>query len=99
MSGVMWDAAGSMDVLELLSQLRATLNRTSSAAPELLQLIDAAIYADPGSSMVEKQFVARLKGEVADHIAAKRWGAHVDPAFLTISALEASIQRRSTGSD
>ena len=43
----MWDAPGSTDVLELLSQLRGTLNQNSNATPELLQLIEASIDADP----------------------------------------------------
>ena len=94
MSGMMWDAARSMDVLELLSRLQPVSIITLDATPELLQLIEASVNAEPRSSMIEKQIVARLKSEVADQIAAKRWGAHVNPAFLTISALEASIQRR-----
>ena len=95
----MWDAPGSMDVLELLTQLRGTLNQNSNATPELLQLIEASIDADPRSSVIEKQIVERLKSEVADQIAAKRWAAHLNPAFLTISALEAAIQRRTASSD
>jgi len=95
MGGVVMN--GSMDVLELLSVLRATLNRQSNANRSLLKLIEASVDADPRSSVTEKQFVERLKKQVRDQFAAKRWSAHSNPAFLTISALEVSIQRRAAG--
>ena len=91
------DASGSMDVLELLSQLRATLNYHANA--KLLRLIEASLNADPRSSRTEKQLVDRLKSQVTDRFAAKNWSAHSNDAFLTISALEVAIQRRATGSD
>jgi len=87
-----------MDVLELLSQLRATLNHHANANPKLLRLIEASLHGDPRSSRTEKQLVDRLKSQVTDQFAAKRWSAHSNPAFLTISALEVAIQRRATDS-
>jgi hypothetical protein len=97
--GVIMNANGSTDVLELLSQLRATLNCHASANPKLIRLIEASVDADARSSMIDKRLVERLKAQVTDQFAAKRWSAHSNAAFLTISALEMSIQRRADGSE
>jgi hypothetical protein len=94
MSGVMWDAARSMDVLELLSQLRAALNPLSDETWALVQLIHSSVDADPRSSKVERQIIERLRSEVTDRLAVKGKSSHLSPVFVTISALEASIERR-----
>lgn len=91
-----------MDELALIAQLRtAFAEESAQAAWSAVQSIEASLELDPRYSAAEKQLVRNLRAQVSDFIAAKRDGLHRygGSAGATVTALESSIRKRTTGPD
>jgi hypothetical protein len=88
-----------MDELALIAQLRRALaEENAQAAWSAVQTIEVSLELDPRYSAAEKQLVRNLRSQVSDFIATKRDGLH-PYAGATVTALESSIRKRTTGPD
>ncbi|MDJ0979260.1 MAG: hypothetical protein QNI87_12105 [Erythrobacter sp.] len=92
--------------LELLSELRDLLDQEPTetlciAWWDRVLSVEASLEADPRTSEHEKKLVAQLRAAMSDLIRAYREGQnlHTSQASVAISALESSIQKRTTGAD
>jgi hypothetical protein len=66
-----------------------------------VESLESSLESDPRYSDYEKQLVRRLKEQVSELIGAKRDGRepYAGSANVTVSALESSIRKRTTGAD
>ncbi len=88
------------DVLILLAEARAELSSPSDKLWQLVERIDQRVNGDPATTDAERALVTQLRSEVSDVFLAHR-EAHTSSgsAAVTLTALESSIRRRSTGAD
>lgn len=91
-----------MDDLALIAEIRTALsNLNMQAAWSGVQSLESTLERDPNYSHHEKQLIRQLRSQVSDVIAAKRNGLnpHTGSASATLTAVESSIRRRTTGAD
>lgn len=90
----------SADDLGTIRQLRATLSRPADAWP-LVTRLETLLESDPRHSPAEQDLIRRLRSQISDLIAAEREGLNLHPsaASITLTALETSIRKRTTGAD
>jgi hypothetical protein len=86
--------------LAMISEIRAMLVRAADAWP-LVTRLESSLEGDPRHSRAEQEMIQRLRSQISDLILAEREGlnVHTSAASVTLTALEGSIKKRTTGAD